>query len=62
MVTIAPLAAGESLTLDNLWVKRPGTGEILAQDFDGLIGRRAARSVPADRQLRWADVEGGQHG
>jgi sialic acid synthase SpsE len=60
VVTIAPVAAGELLTAENLWVKRPGTGEILAVEFDGLLGRRAARSLPADRQLSWADVEGGR--
>jgi len=63
VVTIAPVAAGELLTAENLWVKRPGTGEILAVEFDGLLGRRAARSLPADRQLGWDDVEGGRsHG
>jgi len=60
VVTIAPVAAGDLLTPENLWVKRPGTGEILAVDFDGLLGRRAARSLPADRQLGWDDVEGGR--
>lgn len=56
VVTIAPVAANETFTEANLWVKRPGTGEILAPDFASLIGRRAARDIATDEQLRWDDV------
>jgi sialic acid synthase SpsE len=59
VVTIAPIAAGESFSLSNLWVKRPGTGELLARDFDALLGRHAATDLPAGVQLRRADVAGG---
>jgi N-acetylneuraminate synthase len=57
VVTIAPIAPGEALSRENLWVKRPGDGEILAKDFDGLLGRRAQRAIGTDQQLRWDDVE-----
>jgi sialic acid synthase SpsE len=56
VVTIAPVRAGQVFGLDNLWVKRPGTGEILARDLEGLFGRRAARDLAADRQVSWADI------
>src|SRR5690606_4831229 len=56
VVTIAPVRAGETFTRENLWVKRPGTGEFLAKDYDALIGRRATRDVAADVQLTRADV------
>ena len=39
----------------NVWVKRPGTGEIKARDFDRVLGRRATRA-PANTQVRWSDV------
>lgn len=57
VVSIAPIAAGEELTLDNLWVKRPGTGAFLACDLEGLLGKRAARDIAADVQIRAEDVE-----
>lgn len=56
VVTIAPVPAGAEFTRENLWVKRPGTGEFLARDYESLLGRRAARDLPADVQLSRADV------
>ena len=56
VVTIAPVAAGEELTRSNLWVKRPGTGEIRAADYERILGRRAATAIPADAQVRWRDL------
>jgi sialic acid synthase SpsE len=52
-VTIAPIGKGEALTRANLWVKRPGTGQILAEHFEGLLGRTAACDIGPDTQLTW---------
>jgi Sialic acid synthase len=52
-VTIAPVKKGEAFTKENLWVKRPGTGEILAEHFDSLLGRSAEKDIAADTQLTW---------
>lgn len=48
VVTIAPIAAGEVFSNDNVWVKRPGTGKILAEHLESVIGKRAAVALPAD--------------
>jgi N-acetylneuraminate synthase len=56
VVSIRDIAAGEELSADNIWVKRPGTGEIKAKHFDELIGRRSRESILANTQLTWADV------
>ncbi len=56
VVTIAPVAAGDVFDERNLWVRRPGTGEIAARDFDAVLGKRAARDVAPGKQLAWADV------
>jgi sialic acid synthase SpsE len=56
VVTIAPVAAGEAFTRKNLWVKRPGTGDFLAKDFEALLGQRAARDLAKNVQVRRADV------
>ncbi len=56
VVTVAPLEAGDILTREKLAVKRPGGG-IPAWRLDEVIGRRAARRVPADQTLRWEDLE-----
>jgi N-acetylneuraminate synthase len=56
VVTTHPVSKGETLTRDNVWVKRPGTGEIKARDFENVIGRRAERDLGANIQLRWKDL------
>ncbi|HYB97070.1 MAG TPA: N-acetylneuraminate synthase family protein [Vicinamibacterales bacterium] len=56
VVTIAPIKAGEPLTKENLWVKRPGTGSIPAEQYESLLGKRATHDLPADVHLSPADV------
>ena len=57
VVSIKPITAGEKLTVDNIWVKRPGTGEIKAIDFEKVLGRVSNRDIKPDTQLRWSDFE-----
>ena len=57
VVSIKPIKAGEALTKENIWVKRPGTGEILARDYQSLLGEVAAQDIESDVHLRWADVD-----
>lgn len=56
VVTIAPISEGETFSLENLWVKRPGTGDFHASQLNELIGRKATRDLPADVLLRVDDV------
>ncbi len=57
VVAIRDIAAGETLTRDNIWVKRPGTGEIKAVHFNSLIGKTVCRNIPNNTQLKWDDVK-----
>jgi len=56
VVSIRKIDAGEVFSEDNLWVKRPGTGEILAAEFDQILGKRAIRVIPTDTQIKRVDV------
>jgi N-acetylneuraminate synthase len=56
VVTIRDVAAGELLTRENLWVKRPGTGEILAADYETVLGKAARGYIPKDTQIRVTDI------
>jgi sialic acid synthase SpsE len=58
-VTIKPVKAGECFTKENLWVKRPGTGEILAEHYEQVLGKRAICDIENDTQLRWDMIENG---
>ena len=56
VVTIAAIKAGDALTKQNLWVKRPGTGSIPAEHYESLLGKKAVRDLPADVHLSLNDV------
>ncbi len=53
VVAVRDIQAGETLSTDNIWVKRPGTGEIKAEHFNDLLGKRAKVAIVTNRQLRW---------
>lgn len=56
VVSIAPIKRGERFTKKNLWVKRPGTGQIKAVEYERMLGKRASRDIPTDTQLKRADI------
>lgn len=51
VVTIRPIKAGEIFSHENIWVKRPGIGEITAEMYNKVIGRIAAADIPDDVHL-----------
>lgn len=57
LVTIKPVMAGETFTKDNIWVKRPGTGEIPAEKYEDILGKRATMNIENDIQLTWKMVQ-----
>jgi N-acetylneuraminate synthase len=56
VVAVEDIQPGEPFTRRNIWVKRPGTGEIKAADYEALLGRTAARRLRKNAQLSWLDV------
>ena len=56
VVSLRDLAPGVRLGPEDIWVKRPGTGEIRAAHFEALLGRTLRSAVPANTQLRWNDL------
>ena len=56
VVTIAPIRAGEKFTIQNLWVKRPGTGSISAENFESVLGQVAERDLDSDIHLSIDDI------
>jgi len=55
VVSIRDIAAGATITPDDVWAKRPGTG-IPASQLGTVIGRIAKRAIPADQLIGWNDV------
>jgi sialic acid synthase SpsE len=57
VVSIQDIQPGEKLTMENIWVKRPGTGEIKAIDFENLLGKTTKNFIANNTQLRWQDFD-----
>ena len=57
IVSINDIKKGEIFSKDNLWVKRPGTGELLAEAFDSILGKKANNDISSSQQLKREDIQ-----
>ena len=57
VVAIRNISSGEKLTEENIWVKRPGNGPILAPQYNDVLGRIATRDIPSETQIQPSDIE-----
>jgi N-acetylneuraminate synthase len=55
VVTTDKINKGEVLSKKNIWVKRPGTGEIKAEDLKSLYGKIAIKEIARDEFLKKTD-------
>lgn len=58
VVAIKDINKGDAFSMDNLWVKRPGTGGIRAGQFESILGRTANCDISSGSQLDWGMVSG----
>jgi len=56
VVAIQHIKKGEKITKNNIWVKRPGVGEIKAEYYDAILGRASACDINIDEHLSWSDL------
>ena len=56
VVAIRDIEKDEAFNEDNIWVKRPGTGEIKAEHYNKLLGRTAASTIRVNEQVRWEQI------
>lgn len=61
VVTTRAIRKGEVFTADNLWVKRPGIGEIAAERLEEVMGKVAACDIDCDVQIRWDMIGNVEH-
>ncbi|MCR5344929.1 MAG: N-acetylneuraminate synthase family protein [Lachnospiraceae bacterium] len=57
VVSIKDIKKGEKFTHENIWVKRPGTGEILAEHYEELIGKVAKVDISNDTHITRAMID-----
>ena len=58
VVTTKSIKKGDVLTKNNIWVKRPGTGEIKAEHDESLLGKKVGKDIDNDEHLLWSAIEG----
>lgn len=56
VVSIVRIKAGQQITEDMVWTKRPGTG-IPSKRMHEVIGKTAKVNIPANTLIRWEDLE-----
>ena len=57
VVTIADIKKGEKFSGNNIWVKRPGIGQIKAEHFYDIINKNAKQDIKKDTQLGWDMID-----
>ena len=58
VVTIKDIKKGDTFSMENIWVKRPGTGQIKAEFFDNILNKKSRKSVKKNSQLEWDMIDG----
>ena len=56
-MAIKNIKKGEKLNLNNVWVKRPGTGQIKAAEFDKILGKKINKNIKIDTHLKLRDIK-----
>jgi N-acetylneuraminate synthase len=58
VVTIKDIKKGDTFSMENIWVKRPGTGQIKAEFFDNILNKKSSRNIKKNSQLEWNMIDG----
>jgi|TARA_B110001452_G_scaffold235320_1_gene214055 N-acetylneuraminate synthase len=52
VVSIKSIKAGEKLNEKNIWVKRPGTGDFLANKYKYLLGKKVKKNIQSGETIK----------
>jgi len=58
IVSITNIKKGEEFSKKNIWVKRPGTGEIKAEHYNDILGKKSLNNIQYDEHIKWSDIDG----
>lgn len=56
VVSIKPIKKGDVFDESNIWVKRPGSGEIPASSFESVIGKISNKNLKEGTHLSFCDI------
>lgn len=57
VVSTTDIRLGEKFSENNIWVKRPGTGQIKAKDYYKILNKNTRIDIKKNTQLRWDMIE-----
>jgi N-acetylneuraminate synthase len=57
VVTINDITKGEYFSKENIWVKRPGTGQIKAEFFEDILNKKSTKNIKKNEQLEWEMID-----
>ena len=57
VVSIKKIKSGEKFSKENLWVKRPGVGQIMAESLQSLFGKVALNDIENDEFIKYKDFK-----
>ena len=57
VVSTQDIKKNELISKKNIWVKRPGTGDFLADKFKYLIGKKARRKINTGKLIKKSDIK-----
>ncbi len=56
VVAIIDIKKGDVFSEKNIWVKRPGTGKISAEQYENILGKKARENIKKDKKLEWREI------
>ncbi len=56
VVTTNKIKKGEIFSENNIWVKRPGSGEIKAEHYESILGKKCLIDIDNDIHLKWENI------
>lgn len=57
IVSIGDILKGQLFSKNNIWVKRPGTGEIRAEYLKDILGKKALVDIKKNQQIQWDQID-----
>ena len=57
VVSIENIKKGDQFSYNNIWVKRPGTGQVNAEEFESILGKTSNRDIKKDEFLKKTDYK-----
>lgn len=56
VISTRDIKRGETLSVNNIWVKKPGIGEISADNLSSVLGKTAKEDIKEGHQLTWSMI------